>query len=302
MMAEPAAATTATAASTAQTAASPVPAASSAPQPRAGVIEDRVYDGLPEDKKAGFARVKRAGDQSGSEWVDRAALEASSTTNTTAATAGDGKASVTADGRLQVGEMLLTEADIKSLITEKAAADLRKAQVPATAEAYAADLPADFKLPEGMQWQWKTDDPSYIDARNWAFSQGLTQPQWSQLLSFHASTQIREQQMIGNAAAAELAKLGANATARVTAVDTWLRGTLGDNLGGAVRQMMLTAKMVEGMEKLMTKMSTQGHASFRQDGREPGSAPGRVSEAEYDAMTPGERYAYSKGFDQKQFR
>jgi hypothetical protein len=108
--------------------------------------------------------------------------------------------------------------------------------------------------------------------------------------------------MVGNAARAEVEKLGAHGTARVTAVDTWLRGTLGDDLGKAVRGMMLTAKAVEGIEKLMTKMSTQGHASFRQDGREPQGAPGRVSEAEYNAMTPGERYTYSKSFPQSQFQ
>jgi hypothetical protein len=174
--------------------------------------------------------------------------------------------------------------------------------VPDTPESYLAELPKEFKLPDGIEYKFDTSSPILADARNWAHSQGLTQQQFSQLLSFHANTQIAEQVMVGNAAKAEVEKLGAHGTARVTAVDTWLRGTLGDDLGKAVRNMMLTAKAVEGIEKLMTKMSSQGVMSFRQDGREPASAPGRISQEEYDAMTPGQRYTYSKTFDQRQFK
>jgi hypothetical protein len=109
---------------------------------------------LPEDQKAGFARAKRAGDQGGAEWIERAKLEAADPSKAATGT-GDGKASVTADGRLQIGEMLLSEADIRWLITEKAAADLRKTQVPDKPESYAAELPKEFKLPEGMTWQFE---------------------------------------------------------------------------------------------------------------------------------------------------
>jgi hypothetical protein len=45
-------------------------------QPRAGVIEDRAFDALPENMKAGYARVKRAGEQGGAEWIERAKLPA----------------------------------------------------------------------------------------------------------------------------------------------------------------------------------------------------------------------------------
>jgi hypothetical protein len=293
-----AAATTATAPATAPTnPATSTPAQTAAP-PRPGVITDAAYDALPSSAdRDRFARVKKAGDQGGSEWVDRAALEASSTTT---APAGDGTpaATVTADGRLQVGEMLLTESDIRSLIAEKAAADLRKTQVPATAEAYAAELPKEFKLPEGIEYKFDASAPAYIDARNWAHSQGLTQQQFSQLLSFHANTQIAEQQMVGRAAAAELAKLGANATARVTAIDTWLRGICGDEHGTALRRMLLTAGAVQAVEKIMTRMTSQGHASFRQDGREPASngkgPPSSMSEAEYNSLSANEKFRISR--------
>jgi hypothetical protein len=104
--------------------------------------------------------------------------------------------------------MLLSQDDIRSLMAEKAQADLRKTQVPSSAEAYTATLPPEFKLPEGMAWQFDTNSPAYIDARAWAHRNGLTQSQWSEALSFFASTQIAEHQSIAAAAQRELAKLG----------------------------------------------------------------------------------------------
>jgi hypothetical protein len=197
-----------------------------------------------------------------------------------------------------VGEMLLSQDDIKTLLAEKAQADLRKTQVPDKPESYAAELPKDFKLPEGMTWQFDTDSPAYVDARAWAHKNGLSQSQWSEALSFFASTQIAERVMVGNAAKAEVEKPGAHGTARVTAVDTWMRGTLGDELGGHIRGMMVTAKIVEGFEKLMTKMGTQGHASFRQDGREVdrgGKGPlSQMSEEQYNATPASERFRLSR--------
>jgi hypothetical protein len=270
--------------------------------PRPGVISDAAYDQLDPAAREKFARV-RQGPQGGSEWRDRSTLspEAADPAAKPGTTPAPGDATVTPDGRLQVGEMLLSQDDIKSLIAEKAQADLRKTMVPDKPESYAAELPKEFKLPEGIEYKFDTNSPILADARNWAHSQGLTQQQFSQLLSFHANTQIAEQVMVGNAAKVEVEKLGAHGTARVTAVDTWLRGTLGDDLGKAVRNMMLTAKAAEGIEKIMTKMTGQGVASYRNDGREPQGAQGRVSEAEYNAMTPGERYTYSKSLPQSQF-
>jgi hypothetical protein len=289
---------------TSQASSDPTPPATAAtttqPQPRAGSIPNEQYNRLSPAERDQYAAVRKPG--GGQEWIHRDHLGKEPTeTAKPGSTTAPGEPTFTADGRLQVGEMLLSQDDIKTLIAEKAQADLRKTMVPDKPESYSADLPKDFKLPAGMEYKFDTNSPILADARNWAHSQGLTQQQFSQLLSFHASTQIAEQVMVGNAAKAELEKLGAHGSARVTAVDTWLRGTLGDDLGKAVRNMMLTAKAVEGIEKLMTKMSTQGVASFRQDGREV-QTQGRVSEDEYNAMSQAERWNYSRSFDQRQFR
>lgn len=270
-------------------AATPAPAA-----PRPGVIADRVYDSLPDEQKAGYARVRK-GPQGGSEWIERAKLAAEPADPTKGA---EGTATVTPDGRLQLGDMLLSQSDIQSLIAEKAQADLRKAQMPTAPEAYEAKLPEGMQLPAGVEFSFNTEDPAYAAVRNWAHAQEFTQAQFSELLGHYANSEAAKQVMIGNAAKAEVEKLGAMGTARVTAVDQWLRGTLGDDLGTAVRGMMVTARIVQGLEKLMTKMATQGHASFRQDGREPQSNSkgplSSMSEEQYNATSAQERFRLSR--------
>jgi hypothetical protein len=51
-------------------------------------------------------------------------------------------------------------------------------------------------------------------------------------------------------------------------------------------------------------MVSQGTATFSQAHREPGhdQRGGRVSDEAYNAMSPGQRLDYSRGFDQSQFR
>jgi hypothetical protein len=129
----------------------PSPAGYSAPpqQSRPGAIPREQYERLPEDQRAGYAQIRGPG---GTEFVERAKLEASPADGKPPAPAGE--PSVTADGRLRVGDMELSADDVKLLMAEKAQADLRKTTVPASAEDYQAVLPEGFKgLPEGMQWQ-----------------------------------------------------------------------------------------------------------------------------------------------------
>jgi hypothetical protein len=66
--------------------------------------------------------------------------------------------------------------------------------------------------------------------------------------------------------------------------------------------MMVSARHVEALEKLASKYVTQGTASFTQSHREPPSGGnGRVSDEEYNAMTPAQRWNYAKQFDQSKF-
>ena len=122
------------------------------------------------------------------------------------------------------------------------------------------------------------------------------------MMGLYAASVVHENSLIAKAAKAEFDKLGATATVRVDALGTWLRSVCGDRCATAIRRQMHTADFVEGLEKIAATMSSGGAANFTQVGRNPPDKPGRVSEAEYAAMSAADRYAYSKSFDQKQFR
>jgi hypothetical protein len=277
--------------------AAPNPGASTPPPaPPAGFISDADYDRLPPDQQSRYARSRGDG-ESGSKWIARTVFEKPDP----AAKVEDATtAAVTEDGKLRIGEMLLSEQDIRTLMTEKAAADLRKASLPATAEAYEAKLPEGMKLP--VEFSFNTGDPAFLAVRNWAHAQGFSQQQFSDLLGHYANSEAAKQVLISNAAKAEVEKLGAMGTARLTAIDQWLRGLIGDDHGKAVRSMIVTAKIAEGLERLATKFASQGAAPFSQAHREHPESPGRVSEEQWNAMSQAQKLDYARSHDQRQFQ
>jgi hypothetical protein len=257
---------------------------------RATAITDGAYDGLLPDQQAKYARVKN-GDQGG-QWVARDQLAAEPGLNNQTPT-GD---------KVRVGEMEVTQAELQEFFQSKADTELRKASLPATPADYAATLPESITLPPGVEVKFNEADPALADARAWAHKQGFSQAQFSEMLSLHASLQAREVAQFNAAHAAEVAKMGANGTMRVTAMETWLRGMVGDKLAGPMRGMMVTADIVKGLEILQQKFSRQGAATFSQSHREPGQTNGRVSEDQYQAMGPAKRLNYARSHDQSQFQ
>jgi hypothetical protein len=267
------------------------PPSAAAPAPRAGVITDGAYDGLSTDQQDKYARVKNG--DSGAQWIHRENLAAESGLNSDPAAAG---------GKHKFGEMEFTEQELRDFLTAKGEAELRKATLPATPEAYETKLPTDFKAPPGVDIKFDETDPLLIDGRKWAHSQGLDQSQWEQMLGLYAGAKAKEASLLATAAAAEVAKLGVNGTQRVTALETWMRGMVGDQLAGAMRGMLVTEKIVRGWETIQQKFSSQGAASFSQAHREPANPQGRASDAEYAAMSSAARLDYARSFDQSQFK
>jgi hypothetical protein len=281
--------------------------------PRAGVIPDNAYERLADADRAKYSRV-RAGPEGGSEWrlrevVERESAGATSDTKSPDVTSGDqaatkpGEASVTADGKLKVGDLELAPADVAGLMEHHALEQSRKATLPATAADYKLDLPSDFVMPEGQSWQWQTDHPVLGpiigQAKELAHSLGMDQAAFSKMMGLYTASQIHEQQLVSKAAAAEVAKLGANVTARVTAVTQFIRGAIGDDkIAGAITRQLLTADQIVGWERIISKAATQGHASFTQHGRTPdtaGQGPlSRLSDADYEAMPASERFRMSR--------
>jgi hypothetical protein len=180
------------------------------------------------------------------------------------------------------------------LMAFKAADDVRRASVPAE-DAYRLELPKDFKLPEGMgEWKWNENDPVLKTARTVANKLGIDQNGFSELLSLHVAARVGEAQAIKNAFDAELKKLGPSATARVTAVQTWLKAMGGEKFDALNRVLTLApvAGTVEALEDLIKKFTSQGGTGFSQSGRDGGS-PDKVSDEQWSKMSFSERLAYA---------
>ena len=121
------------------------------------------------------------------------------------------------------------------------------------------------------------------------------------LIGVYAETQVRDQTQFQTAVAAEIAKLGNNGPARVSTIETFLTGFVGEADAKALGSMMVSANIVTAFEKMVAKFSTQGAANFSQQHRVP-QQQGRVSEAEYEKMSPAQRLDYTRQFDQAQFQ
>jgi hypothetical protein len=124
----------------------------------------------------------------------------------------------TTPDRIRVGDVELTADDLKGLMERRGLEESRRATMPEKPENYSLDLPADFKLPDGVQWQWNLADsvltPLIGQAKEWAFANGIGQEGFSKMMSLFAASQVHEQQLISRVAAAEVEKLGAAANGR----------------------------------------------------------------------------------------
>jgi hypothetical protein len=212
----------------------------------------------------------------------------------------------TTDGtKLKVGQYELTETDIAGLMAEKAARDSRAANTPKDAASFTLDLPADFKLPEGIgEFRWSDDPVSTAtlgQLKQWAHGHQLDQGAFSGLLALYASHQAAEQQKFAEAQRAEVAKLGAAAPTRVDAVNTWLRSMVGDQLAESLRKTLITADQIKAYETMISRWTSQGvggNPAGSRDGADAGREPGRVSEEVYAKMSYTEKQQYAAQFDQ----
>lgn len=179
-----------------------------------------------------------------------------------------------------------------------AAEDSRKLSLPATPEAYKVELPQDFKLPPGIEFKFDDADPALGEARKIAHQLGIPQDGFAKLLGVYAAAQVNSTAQVETARAAEVAKLGATGPARVGAITTFLKATLGDNDGAQIASRMFTAADVTIMEKLVAKFASQGTGTFSQQHRDV-SAPGKVDQAAYDKMSYSEKKEYAAKFPQQ---
>lgn len=162
-------------------------------------------------------------------------------------------------------------------------------------EAYKAELPKDFKLPDGLEFKADDSDPIkgpvLSELRKFANENHLTQEAFSKLLSFHASVQANEDVMVKAGRAKQVEALGPAGPARITAANQWLdaMGTPG------LKERLWTAQDVKDFETLILKSTSQGAGSFSPAHRDPQQGT-RVSDAEYQKMSYSEKKQYSAQF------
>jgi hypothetical protein len=191
--------------------------------------------------------------------------------------------------KVRIGKYELSETEVGDLISTKAAEESRKLTLPASAQAYEPTLPADFVAPAGVEMKIDTQDPLFGQAQQFAHRHQLSQDQFSELLGIYGASKAEEQVFLAKARAAEAAKLGSAAQARVTAVQTFLKGQLGDELAAEVNVMLVTAGTVTALEKLMSRFSNQGGGAFSQAHRVAPDPAGTIPG--YDQMTFVQRRA-----------
>jgi hypothetical protein len=167
--------------------------------------------------------------------------------------------------KVRVGEYEVSAEELGTMLQRQAQDDLRRATVPASAEAYEAKLPADLKLPGNQEWRVDARDPSLIAARNLAHSKGWSQQDFSEALGIFASHIAGQEAQLAERSRAEIAKAGVNAPQRVDAVTRWVRGEVGDVDAKPIVATIVTDAHLRFYEKIMHQL--EGGTSFSQKHR-----------------------------------
>jgi hypothetical protein len=174
-----------------------------------------------------------------------------------------------ASAKVKVGRYEIDEKGLGEMMTRQAAEDLRTATRPATPEAYKAELPADLKLPGGIEYKFDASDPSMVAARNLAHAKGWSQQDFSEALGIFASHHAQQEAVLAERSRQEVAKAGVNAPQRVDAVGRWITGMVGAADAAPIRATIVTDAHLRFYESIMTKLTNQGGASFSAAHRVP---------------------------------
>lgn len=179
----------------------------------------------------------------------------------------------------------------------KAEHDARLAARPEKPDGYQLAFPKDF-TPE-IPIAFDAADPRVSALREFGHKRGWTQDDFSEALTIEAARVVSEHKAFQAAEAAEKQKLGANGTARVTALKTFLTGMLGaqaavDLLGDEKNPglVVFSAKSIEHLEKLQQAVTRAAGGNFSQQHRE--HASGEMTDEDYDKLTPSEKLAYAR--------
>ena len=173
----------------------------------------------------------------------------------------------------------------------KAAEDSKALTLPQTPEAYAHELPADFKLPAGIDVKIDANDPAMAAAKAWAHANKVPQAEFSKLLALNAGILAAKEQKVAALSAQHLEGLGAAREARIDSVTRWLTASFGEKSKPLVAT-LATKDHVEVFESIIQKLTSQGSAAFNANGRVVET--GKVSDEAWSKMSYGDKKAYAE--------
>lgn len=195
--------------------------------------------------------------------------------------------------KVKIGDFEVSETEVRELLADKAARDLARTQIPADPKGYELKLPEGVTLPGDAKVTFGTDPESLamVDAaQQWAHKKGLSQSEFSELLSIQAHDLAAKELKIATYARAEVEKLGATGPQRIDAMTKWIRSEMGDTDAKPIIASMATAAHVKFYERLF--MKSTGAGSFRQTGRVEESRG--VDDATWNSMSYSEKKAYAE--------
>lgn len=170
--------------------------------------------------------------------------------------------------KVDPADLIARDKEYDELKTIHAAAEIKRLSVPKPEE-YKAELPADLQLPEGIAFKVDEANPAFAEFRAWANAKGLGQSEFSEGLGLLAKFMTQNDAALAARAKAEVAKAGPNATQRVDVVGKWVAGEVGDADAKPIIATLVTDAHLRFFEKVMTKLASQGAASFSQSHRVP---------------------------------
>tara|TARA_A100000172_G_scaffold49791_1_gene31203 strand:- start:1092 stop:1847 length:756 start_codon:yes stop_codon:yes gene_type:complete len=107
--------------------------------------------------------------------------------------------------------------------------------------------PPEGVIPEGANFEFKTDDPTFTAWQEWSHEIGLTPEQFNQATTFYVQNELA---MMPNKAA-ELEKLGENAQARLDRLDMWAGRHLSPEGYNAITLAASNADTVMALEQMI---------------------------------------------------
>jgi hypothetical protein len=134
----------------------------------------------------------------------------------------------TENGRYKFSDDLeLSEDDVRGLMERHALEENRKATLPADPSAYEAKLPGDFVVPQGIEFQLDENHPLMPQARQLAHDIDAGkiggQEALSRMLAMNGASEIARVQQFDRQVQAEVQKLGATGTLRVTTIQNFIK-------------------------------------------------------------------------------